>query len=104
VELPETLLIPAERALFAAGEGNSTRRPLGLVPLVALPIEAKRVEHAYKLLTAFQDLEALGRSIDRLGRSRMSRSDVDRVIDLGMAAEIALMHDMSPPIRKYHTK
>lgn len=96
VELPETLLVPAERALFATGEGNSTRRPLGSVPLVAFPIEAKGVEHAYRLLMAFQDLDALGRSIDRLGRSRMARSDVDRVIDLGMAAEIALMHDMSP--------
>lgn len=96
VELPQTQLSPAEGALFAAGHGNTVSRPVGLVPLVAFPVEAAKVKHAFNALASFSNVESLARSIDRLGRSRLARSDVDRVIDLGMAAEIALMHDMSP--------
>lgn len=96
VELPHTQLIPAEGALFAAGHGNMTSYPMGIHPVVAFPVEAAKVKYAFDALGSFGDVESLGRSIDRLGRSRLSRSDVDRVIDLGMAAEIALMHDMSP--------
>ncbi len=95
VELPQTQLISAEGALFAAGEGNMAFRAFGLLPLVTFPVEAARVKHAFEAIAAFKNVESLARSIDRLGRSRLSRSEVDRVIDLGMAAEIALMHDLS---------
>lgn len=43
-------------------------------------------------LEAMQTPRALELSLDRLLRSRSGRSLEDRIIDLGMAAEIALMH------------
>lgn len=43
-------------------------------------------------LEAMESPRALELSIDRLLRSRLGRSLEDRMIDLGMAAEIALMH------------
>ena len=47
-------------------------------------------------LTAMRDSRALELSIDRLLRSRLGGSLEDRIIDLGMAAEIALMHSTNP--------
>lgn len=46
----------------------------------------------YAELEAMVAPDALELSVDRLLRSRLARSLEDRIIDLGMAAEIALMH------------
>jgi hypothetical protein len=46
----------------------------------------------YAELAAMKAPRALELSIDRLLRSRLGRSLEDKIIDLGMAAEIALMH------------
>ena len=53
---------------------------------------ASVVAENYGLLKTFGELHALLRAIDRLGRSRTNRALTDKAIDLGMAAEIALMH------------
>lgn len=46
----------------------------------------------YGALTTFREKDSLRRAIDRLGRARLARSPVDQAWELGIAAEIALMH------------
>lgn len=93
VEFPLSALRPDRSALFAAGDGDQARRPVHSVPRVPYPVEAARVAVAFKALAAFDGGDALTRAIDRLGRSRSTTNQVDRALELGMAAEIALMHD-----------
>ena len=92
VELPLTILRPDHAALFVAGEGNSAERMFAAHPLVSFPVEAANVKRAFDQLGEFRQIDSLARGIDRLGRSRLASTDVDRALDLGMAAEIALMH------------
>jgi hypothetical protein len=96
VELPLTSLLPDHGALFVAGEGNQATRPFAAHPLVSFPVEVAAVKRAFACLATFREVESLARSIDRLGRARLAASPVDRALDLGIAAEIALMHDHSP--------
>lgn len=95
VELPLSVLRPDRSALFTAGDGDRTERPSQLRPHVAFPVKATEVKAAYAALSDFNDGEAIARAINRLGRSRMAANDVDRAMELGMAAEIALMHGAS---------
>jgi hypothetical protein len=95
VELPLTVLRPDHGALFVAGKGNLAARPIAAHPLVSYPVEAAAVTRAFKLLGTFNEVESLARAIDRLGRARFASSSVDRALELGIAAEIALMHDHS---------
>jgi Apea-like HEPN len=95
VELPLTIPRADHGALFVAGKGNLATRPFAAHPLVSYPVEAAAVTHAFKLLGTFREVESLTRAIDRLGRSRLAASQVDRALELGIAAEIALMHDHS---------
>lgn len=96
VEIPITVLRPDPSALFVAGDGNLAERPSALYPPVSYPVEAAAVRRAFELLGTFRDVESLARAIDRLGRARLATSPVDRALELGIAAEIALMHDHSP--------
>lgn len=96
VELPFSLLQPDRASLFVAGDGNQAVRPFAAMPLVAYPVEGAAVERAYGHLATFRDGASMARAIDRLGRSRLAINPVDRALDLGMAAEIVLMHDHSP--------
>lgn len=86
------MLVPDRTALFAGGEGNIASRPIGAYPVVSFPTEATAVKAAYDQLIVFADSESLVRAVDRLGRARAARSPVDQVLELGIAAEIALMH------------
>jgi hypothetical protein len=92
VELPLTVLQPDRDALFVAGEGNQAGRPFSATPLVSFPVEAATVLRTYLAFKKFSELDSLARSIDRLGRSRLAASPADRALELGIAAEIALMH------------
>ncbi len=92
VELPLSLFRPDESAAFTGGRFNSAQRPIQVRPRVNFPVEATRVAQAFAALGRFEDASALERAIDRLGRSRVALSDVDRTLELGMAIEIALMH------------
>lgn len=96
VELPFSLLQPDCASLFVAGDGNQAGRPFATMPLVTFPVEGAAVERAYGHLAAFRGGASMARAIDRLGRSRLAINPVDRALDLGMAAEIVLMHDHSP--------
>jgi len=95
VELPLSALVPDPNNLFVAGHGNQAGRPHGLMPMVAFPIESAKLKRTYNLLKTFKGGDSMARAIDRLGRSRLAASPVDRALDLGMAAEIVLMHDHS---------
>lgn len=96
VELPLTLLRSDSAALFVAGEGNRTERAHGARPKVSFPVKAEAVERAYQYLKGFPETDTLDRAIDRLGRARLALSPIDRALELGIAAEIALMYDNSP--------
>jgi hypothetical protein len=78
------------------GKENQATQSFAPQPVVCLPVEAVAVKRAFGCLATFLEVESLARSIDRLGRARLAASPVDRALDLGIAAEIALMHDHSP--------
>lgn len=93
VELPLSVLEPRRDACLVAGKGNSAGRPHPALPLVSFAIKAREVSEIFARLRTFREFESIARAIDRLGRARLATSDVDKALDLGMAAEIALMHD-----------
>tara|TARA_R110000772_G_scaffold207017_1_gene317582 strand:+ start:845 stop:2017 length:1173 start_codon:yes stop_codon:yes gene_type:complete len=93
VELPHSLFDPDRETLFVGGLGNRASRPVSAHPLVSFPVKGAEIKAIFDQLASFQESESLGRAIDRLGRSRMATNPVDRALDLGIAAEIALMHD-----------
>ena len=95
VELPLNVLRPDHDALFVPGANNLAARPFGAYPLASYPVEAAVVKRAFELLGEFRDVEVLMRAIDRLGRARLAPLQVDRALELGIAAEIVLMHDHS---------
>ncbi|MDP3553077.1 HEPN domain-containing protein [Methylocystis sp.] len=90
------LSLPVQRrdptALFVADKSGAGR-PFVRSPLECFPVEAAAVMRAFQLLGRFQGGESLARAIDRLSRARLAASPVDRALELGIAAEIALMHD-----------
>lgn len=92
VALPISMVVPDRQALFVGGDGNIASRPIAAYPVVSFPTEAAAVKRAYDQLASFAEVESLVRAIDRLGRARMARSPVDQALELGIAAEIALMH------------
>lgn len=92
VALPISMLVPDRQSLFVGGDGNIASRPIAAYPVVSFPTEAAAVKRAYDQLASFVEIESLARAIDRLGRARMARSPVDQALELGIAAEIALMH------------
>ncbi|WP_010161905.1 HEPN domain-containing protein [Sphingomonas sp. PAMC 26617] len=92
VALPISMQVPDRRSLFVGGDGNIASRPIAAYPVVSFPTEAASVKLAFDQLASFADSESLVRAIDRLGRARMARSPVDQALELGIAAEIALMH------------
>jgi hypothetical protein len=92
VELPISMSVPDRKSLFVGGDGNIASRPIAAYPVVAFPTEATAVKRAFDQLAAFAEIESLTRAIDRLGRARLARNAVDQALELGIAAEIALMH------------
>lgn len=93
VELPMSVIQSDRRALFAVG-GTVSNRPFAAQPVVAFPADMASIKRAFGQLAAFTEGDSLTRAIDRLGRSRLAAHPVDRALDLGMAAEILLMHDL----------
>ncbi|WP_374527138.1 hypothetical protein [Novosphingobium sp.] len=93
VELPLSILEPKRDACLVAGEGNSAGQPFQAHPLVSFPVLSSEVGKAFAQLGEFREFDSLARAIDRLGRARLAVSEVDKALELGMAAEIALMHD-----------
>lgn len=95
VELPISAVQPDRDSCFVSGAVSLTGRPFTPHPLVSFPIVASEVATLFEQLGRFSEVDSLARAIDRLGRSRLAVTDVDKALELGMAAEIALMHDHS---------
>lgn len=96
VELPITAVQPDRDSCLVSGAVSTSGRPFTQHPMVSFPTEATTVATIFRQLGGFPEADSLARAIDRLGRSRLAVSDVDKALELGMAAEIALMHDNSP--------
>ncbi|MAM41441.1 MAG: hypothetical protein CL949_23725 [Erythrobacter sp.] len=92
VELPVSVILADDRSLFQI-DGNSFSRPYAARPQCAQPIDTVELMALYEALGKVADRDVIERAVDRLGRSRLSTDPVDRALDLGMAAEIVLMHD-----------
>lgn len=95
VELPMSVILADRGALLSVG-GTMSGRPFAAQPLVAFPADMPAIKRVFDQLASFSEGDSLTRAIDRLGRSRLAAHPVDRALDLGMAAEIVLMHDQSP--------
>lgn len=93
-ELPMSVILADRKALLSVG-GTTSSRPFAAHPVVAFPADMAAIKRAFTNLAAFSEGDSLNRAIDRLGRSRLAVHPVDRALDLGMAAEIVLMHDQS---------
>ncbi|MGO7366364.1 hypothetical protein [Rhizobium leguminosarum] len=61
--------------------------------LVARQPDISQVKSCYIKLEKFKQPAALAVALDRLGRARTSPNNVDKALDLGMALEVALMHE-----------
>jgi hypothetical protein len=98
VELSLTVPRPENGALFVAGKGQLSAWPfnprsVAALPIDCFPVKSVAVKHVFELLGKFRHVGSLARAIDRLGRARLAASPVDRALELGIAAEIGLMHD-----------
>lgn len=87
-----SVILADHQALLSVG-GTMSSRPFAAHPVVAFPADMGTIQRAFGQLAAFAEGDSLTRAIDRLGRSRLAVHPVDRALDLGMAAEIMLMHD-----------
>ncbi len=92
LELPISVILADRQSLFQI-DGNSSSRPYAARPQVALPTDVGAIKAVFEALETVKDRGVIERAIDRLGRSRLFLDPVDRALDLGMAAEIILMHD-----------
>jgi hypothetical protein len=95
IELPVSLFDADDDSLFAAELRSEVVRPMSTLPQTSFSANEELIETAFGELAGFQHQDSLARAIDRLGRSRLASSPVDRALELGMAAEIALMHGES---------
>jgi hypothetical protein len=92
VELPLSVTAADRQNLLAIG-GSIADGPFAAQPVSAFPADLGIIAQAFDQLATFAEGDSLTRAIDRLGRSRLAVHPVDRALDLGMAAEIVLMHD-----------
>lgn len=97
-ELSLTVPRAENGALFVAGKGQLSAWPfnprsVAALPSDCFPVNSAAVKRVFELLGNFREVESLARAIERLGRARLAASPVDRALELGIAVEIALMHD-----------
>tara|TARA_R110001606_G_scaffold233942_1_gene381576 strand:- start:71745 stop:72914 length:1170 start_codon:yes stop_codon:yes gene_type:complete len=93
VEIPVSVALSDRKSLFQV-DGNSSSRPFATKPNFAFTVNSCLIKAVFDALAAMSEREVLERAIDRLGRSRLAIDPIDRAIDLGIAAEIVLMHDV----------
>jgi hypothetical protein len=75
-----------------ADRTDETDRPMPAHPQVSLPADETLIKTVFGHLSGFSHYDSLERAILRLGRARMAKSPVDKALELGIAAEIALTH------------
>jgi len=61
----------------------------------SVAIDEDKFKRNFEALGRFKSTEALTRAVDRLGRARTSKGLTDVALELGIAAEILLMHGTS---------
>lgn len=91
VDMPITYCLGTKDNILSSEDGifGTPRAPI-FSP--SKEVDIIRMLATVDLLGLMEKPKALELSIDRLMRSRLSRTTEDRIIDLGMAAEIVLMH------------
>lgn len=92
VEMPSVYTEVDEGSIYASGGSGYQQTPTMTYFGIDRPVDISLVLSLFDQLKAMKTPRALELSIDRLLRSRLGRSLEDRIIDLGMAAEIVLMH------------
>lgn len=90
VEIGSSLQVPKYLSLFVEPPASSR-----IEGFECSLVKGTDVHNAYSAIVSFPDKEIMSRAINRLGRSRLADSPIDRSLELGMAAEILLMHDHS---------
>ena len=92
VEMPFSAVLGDRASLFQV-EGNTVERARAQHPISNWPIDLAVVREVFDALPEVEDLNVVMRSAERLGRARLATDPVDKALDLGMAAELVLMHD-----------
>ena len=96
VTMQHTYAIASDDSLFGqTGSALNSTTDYPIFAPEALLVSADGVVQVMHKLRNMQNSEALELSIDRLLKSRVDSNLEDTLIDLGMAAEIALMHSPS---------
>lgn len=93
VEMPHSYAQLDRRSILHGAGVTLSHKPTMSYFGIDVEVDVDAALKHYRELEAMKAPRALELSIDRLLRSRLSRSLEDRIIDLGMAAEIALMHN-----------
>jgi len=93
--LPSRYCIIARQA-FGADFTGVRSYAYEIPPRVSAPPDIKMARRIYQEIERFAHRDKLRLAIDRLVRSRTEFSHVDKAIDLGLAAEVLLMHDAQP--------
>ena len=95
IELPVVTRLGHPDHLFAVQGARSgvIASPTQLPASIA--IDEGQFRRNFDALDAFATPDALLRAVDRLGRARTGVSSTDVALDLGIAAEVLLMHGMS---------
>lgn len=95
IELPVATRVGPPGRLFAA-VGLKTGALGSPTPLPhSVAIDEDKFKRNFEALGRFKSTEALTRAVDRLGRARTSKGLTDVALELGIAAEILLMHGTS---------
>lgn len=92
VEMPFVYAQVDEASIFGDCQGGAQYTPWANDPTEDRRVDVDLARSVYGQLKGMESPRALELSIDRLLRSRTTKSPADQIIDLGMAAEIALMH------------
>ncbi|WP_417260438.1 MULTISPECIES: hypothetical protein [Alphaproteobacteria] len=90
VEIHSSLQVPKYLGLFVEPPASSD-----IEGFECSVVKGTDIQNAYSGIVSFPDKEIMIRAINRLGRSRLADSPIDRSLELGIAAEILLMHDHS---------
>lgn len=93
IELPFTTRLGPPNRLLVGQPGRFGLMVSRLPSSVA--INENRLRRNFDALDIFNAPDALVRAVDRLGRSRIDTNPTDSALDLGIAAEILLMHETS---------
>jgi hypothetical protein len=94
IELPVTTRLASRNQLLVFQGSKSGSLTTGMLPF-AKTVDENCFKRNFAALGSFRNSDALVRAIDRLGRARFGNNPGDAALDLGIAAEVLLMHGTS---------